>query len=346
MGICEGRVVIVTGAGRGLGRAHALEFARQGAKVVVNDLGTETDGSGTSTGPAAEVVAEIEALGGQAVANGDDVADEAGARRLVGTALEAFGTLHVLVNNAGFLRDRMLVNMSFDEWDSVIRVHLRGMFAPTRFAVDYWRAQGKAGTPVPHTRIVNTSSPTGLYGMVGQANYGAAKAGVAMFTQIAAAELGRIGTTVNAIVPGALTRMTAKLAVSAQSGAVQSGAAQSAGGGGGQATDVAAADPANVSPLVAWLGSELSAEVTGRVFNVRGGHISVAEGWIAGPSADSGGRWDAAELTDVVPKLVARARGPVGTDGRPRAPRPQAAPSPAGSAGSAGSLPSAPKPGA
>jgi NAD(P)-dependent dehydrogenase (short-subunit alcohol dehydrogenase family) len=274
MGTCEGRVVIVTGAGRGLGQAHALEFARQGAKVVVNDLGTELDGSGRSTGPAGEVVAEIRALGGEAVANSGDVADWDGAERLVRTALEAFGTLHVLVNNAGFLRDRMLVNMSPEEWDSVIRVHLRGMFAPTRHAINYWRAQSKAGSPVPHTRIVNTSSPTGLYGMVGQANYGAAKAGVAMFTQIAAAELGRIGTTVNAIVPGALTRMTAKLAE--------------------------------------------AADVTGRVFNIRGGHISVAEGWIAGPSAEKDGRWDAAELTDVVPKLVAQARGPVGTDGRPK----------------------------
>ncbi len=305
MGILDGRVAVITGAGRGLGRSHALEFARQGAKVVVNDLGTEIDGSGKSTGPAAEVVAEIEALGGQAVANGDDVADEAGAENLIKTALDTFGTLHILVNNAGFLRDRMLVNMSFAEWDSVIRVHLRGMFAPSRFAIDYWRAQGKAGTPVASTRIINTSSPTGLYGMVGQANYGVAKAGVAMFTQIAGAELGRIGTTVNAIVPGALTRMTAKLAEAP----------------GAQQIDLAAADPANVSPLVAWLASEHSADVTGRVFNVRGGHISVAEGYLAGPSADKDGRWDAAELTDVVPKLVAQARGPVGSDGKPRAPR-------------------------
>ncbi len=302
MGICDGRVVIVTGAGRGLGRAHALEFARQGARVVVNDLGTELDGSGRSAGPAGEVAGEIRSLGGEAVANGDDVADWEGASRLVQTALEEFGTLHVLVNNAGFLRDRMLVNMTPEEWDDIIRVHLRGMFAPTRHAINYWRARSKAGTPVPHTRIINTSSPTGLYGNVGQANYGAAKAGVAMFTQIAAAELGRLGTTVNAIAPGALTRMTAKLAEAR---------------GGGQQTDLTAAAPANVSPLVAWLGSEASADVTGRVFNVRGGHIDVAEGWIAGPSADKDGRWDAAELTDVVPKLAARARGPVGTDGRP-----------------------------
>lgn len=303
MGICDGRVVIVTGAGRGLGRAHALEFARQGARVVVNDLGTEVDGSGRSAGPAGEVAEEIRSLGGEAVANGDDAADWEGASRLVRTALDTFGTLHVLVNNAGILRDRMLVNMTPEEWDDIIRVHLRGMFAPTRHAINYWRARSKAGTPVPHTRIINTSSPTGLYGNVGQANYGAAKAGVAMFTQIAAAELGRLGTTVNAIAPGALTRMTAKLAEAR---------------GGGQQTDLTAADPANVSPLVAWLGSEASADVTGRVFNVRGGHISVAEGWTAGPSADCGGRWDAAELTDVVPKLVAQARGPVGTDGRPR----------------------------
>jgi NAD(P)-dependent dehydrogenase (short-subunit alcohol dehydrogenase family) len=307
MGICEGRVVIVTGAGRGLGRAHALEFARQGAKVVVNDLGTELDGSGTSAGPASGVVAEIRALGGEAVANGDDVADWAGAERLVRTALDSFGALHVLVNNAGFLRDRMLVNMTPDEWDSIIRVHLRGMFAPSRHAIDYWRARFKAGTPVPHGRIINTSSPTGLYGWVGQANYGTAKAGVAMFTQIAAAELGRLGVTVNAIVPGALTRMTAKLAEAR-------GASQQPG----QQIDMSDADPANVSPLVAWLGSDLSCDVTGRVFNVRGGHIDVAEPWIAGPGADKAGRWDAAELTDVVPKLVAQARGPVGTDGKPK----------------------------
>src|SRR5436309_4752730 len=207
-GICDGRVVIVTGAARGIGRGHALEFAQQGGKVVVNDLGAEVDGTGGSTGPAGEVVDEIRGMGGEAVANGDDVSDWEGAQRLVNTAVEQFGGLDVLVNNAGILRDRMLVNMTIDEWDAVIKVHLRGTFAPTRWAAAYWRERVKAGE-TNDARIINTTSSSGIYGNVGQTNYGAAKAGIASFTVIAAKELGRYGITVNCIPPGALTRMTA-----------------------------------------------------------------------------------------------------------------------------------------
>lgn len=196
--IVEGRVVVVTGAGRGIGRAHALAFAREGAQVVVNDYGVGLDGSGASTGPAQQVVEEIEALGGKAVANTDDVADWAGAERLVDTALERFGRLDVLVNNAGFLRDRMLVNLAEDEWDAVIRVHLKGHFAPLRHAAAYWRGEAKAGR-LPQARVINTSSGAGLLGSVGQGNYSAAKAGIAGLTIVAAAELARYGVTVNAI---------------------------------------------------------------------------------------------------------------------------------------------------
>ncbi|CAN5624329.1 SDR family oxidoreductase [soil metagenome] len=293
-GICEGRLAIVTWAGRGIGREHALELARQGARVVVNDLGAEVDGSGgAATGPAAEVVEDIRTGGGEAVANGDDVSDWEGAQRLVNTAVETFGGLDVLVNNAGILRDRMLVNMTDDEWDSVIRVHLRGTFAPTRWAAAYWRERVKAGE-TNAARIVNTSSASGIYGNVGQANYGAAKAGIAAFTVIVAKELARYGVTVNAIAPGALTRMTASL------------------GMGRRAADVApgefdATSPANIAPLVAWLASEGSGDVTGQVFNVSGGRVSVAEGWVAGPGVDKGDRWEPAELGDVIPDLVAGA---------------------------------------
>ena len=210
MGICDGRVVVITGAGRGIGREHALEFASQGAKLVINDLGAEVDGSGSSDGPAGQVVDEIRGMGGEAVANGDDVSDYEGAGRLIQTAIDTFGTIDVLVNNAGILRDRMLVNMTIDEWDAVIKVHLRGTFAPTRHAVEYWRNRTKAGE-TNDARIINTTSPSGIYGNVGQTNYGAAKAGIASFTIIAAMELERYGVTVNAIAPAALTRMTENL---------------------------------------------------------------------------------------------------------------------------------------
>lgn len=294
--------MVVTGAGRGIGREHALEFARQGAKVVVNDLGSNTDGTGSSAGPAGEVVDEIRAMGAEAIANGDDVSDFDGASRMIRSAIDTFGRIDTLVNNAGILRDRMLVNMTPDEWDAVIRVHLRGTFAPTRAALDFWRERSKAGED-NDARIVNTTSPSGIYGNVGQTNYGAAKAGIASFTIIAAMEVARYGVTVNAIAPAALTRMTENL------------------GMGQRAADIPAeqfnplsAD--NISPIVVWLGSSESAGITGRVFNVMGGHLSVAEGWVEGPAADKDGRWDPAELTGIVPDLVARAAPNAAMSGR------------------------------
>jgi NAD(P)-dependent dehydrogenase (short-subunit alcohol dehydrogenase family) len=287
----EQRVVIVTGAARGIGRGHALEFARQGYAVVVNDLGADVDGSGGSTGPAGDVVDEIRAMGGQAVANGDDVSDFAAAERLVRSTIERFGRLDVLVNNAGILRDRMLVNMSEQEWDAVIQVHLKGTFAPMRHAAAYWREEHKAGRPVD-ARVINTTSSSGIYGNAGQSNYGAAKAGIAAMTVITAMELGRYGVTVNAVAPAALTRMTENLRPDREK------------------PDPAQFDPSapdNIAPLVVWLAGPAAREVTGRVFNVRGGMISVAEGWQAGPGVDKGERWTVEELDDVLPGLVAKA---------------------------------------
>jgi NAD(P)-dependent dehydrogenase (short-subunit alcohol dehydrogenase family) len=295
-GICEGRVVIVTGAARGIGRAHALEFARQGAKVVVNDVGVELDGTGGSRAAAQQVVDEIAAAGGEAVANTDDVADWEGARSLVRTALDAFGRLDVVVNNAGIVRDRMFVNCGEDEWDAVIRVHLKGHFAVARFAAEHWRGLAKAGEPVD-ARIVNTSSGAGLMGSVGQAAYSAAKAGIATLTLVQAAELGRYGVTANAIAPSARTRMTEtvfseRMAPPADPGAFDAMA------------------PENVAPLVVWLGSPQSAHVTGRVFEVEGGKVSVADGWQHGPVIDKGARWEPAELGPVVDELLAKAPTP------------------------------------
>ncbi len=284
---------MVTGAGRGIGREHAIEFARQGAKVVVNDLGAEVDGSGSSDGPAGEVVEEIRGAGGEAVANGEDISDWDGAKRLIDTAVSTFGGIDVLVNNAGILRDRMLVNMTDDEWDAVIRVHLRGTFAPMRWAAGYWRERVKAGHS-NDARIINTTSPSGIYGNVGQSNYGAAKAGIASMTVITAMELERYGITVNAIAPAALTRMTENL------GFGESGRDRKPG-------EFDSNDPANIAPLVVWLGSRASAGITGRVFNVHGGTISVAEGWVAGPGVSKGDRWESAELGEVIPDLVTKA---------------------------------------
>lgn len=294
--LCDGRVVIVTGAGRGIGKAHALEFARNGARVVINDIGAAVDGTGSSAGPAGEVVDEIRSFGGEAIANGDDVSSWEGAQRIINTAISNFGRLDVLVNNAGILRDRMIVNMTDDEWDSVIRVHLRGTFAMTRWAATYWRERSKNGEQ-NDARVINTSSASGIFGNVGQANYGAAKAGIASFTVIASQELARYGVTVNAVAPAALTRMTEALSVL--------GIDES------KSDDTKAFDPfapENISPLVVWLGSSLSREITGRIFDVVGGHIDVAEGWHAGPSVDKQSRWEPNELTNVIPDLVAKSR--------------------------------------
>jgi NAD(P)-dependent dehydrogenase (short-subunit alcohol dehydrogenase family) len=295
MSSCAGRVAIVTGAARGLGRAHALAFAAAGAAVVVNDYGVALDGTGADTVPAQRVVDEIRAAGGRAVANADDVADWAGALRLVQTALDEFGRLDVLVNNAGFLRDRMLANLAEDEWDAVIRVHLKGHFAPLRHAAAYWRAESKAGRQ-PDARVINTSSGAGLLGSIGQGNYSAAKAGIAALSIVAAAEMGRYGVTVNAIAPAARTRMTEQTLAEMM-------AAPGEGGFDAMA-------PENVSPLVVWLGSAESRDVTGRVFEVEGGRITLAEGWRHGPSIDKGARWNSAELGPVVRDLLAKALPP------------------------------------
>ncbi|MEY2965119.1 MAG: SDR family oxidoreductase [Candidatus Nanopelagicales bacterium] len=307
-GICEGRVVVITGAGRGIGREHALAFAREGARVVVNDLGGSVDGAGEDAGPAQEVVEEIRAMGGEAIANTDSVSDYAGAGRIVQAAIDAFGGLDVVVNNAGILRDRMFVNMTEEEFDSVIAVHLRGTFAVSRHAVNYWRARAKAGG-TNDARIISTSSPSGIFGNIGQANYGAAKAGIAAMTVILADELARLGVTANAIAPVALTRMTEGLGLFSDMSGIQP-----------DASGYHPMDPANISPLVVWLGSPLSAGVTGRIFTVTGNEIGVAEPWIKGPTATKdGGRWDPAELTAVVPGLVADARGNSDMFGNPRA---------------------------
>lgn len=292
--ILEGRVAIVTGAGRGLGREHALELARQGAKVVVNDLGTSGSGKGASSSPADEVVAVIRAAGGEAVADASDVADFGAAAAMVRTAIDTFGGLDILVNNAGFVRDRMLVNTSEEEWDAVIRVHLKGHFAPLRHAATYWRAQSKEGRETA-ARIVNTSSGAGLQGSVGQATYSAAKAGIASLTLVAAQELRRYGVTVNAIAPSARTRMTE--GVFADKMAVPEGG-----------FDVM--DPANVSPVVAWLASSEAGDVTGRVIEIEGGRICIEEGWRHGPAVDRGARWEAAAVGATIRSLLDKSAAP------------------------------------
>jgi NAD(P)-dependent dehydrogenase (short-subunit alcohol dehydrogenase family) len=295
MGICDGRVVIVTGAGRGIGREEALLFAAEGAKVVVNDYGVDLDGAGPKSEVAESVVEEIKGMGGEAVANGDDVSDWEGSQRLINTAVETFGGLDTLVNNAGILRDRMLVNMTEEEFDAVIRVHLKGTFCTTRWAAAYWRERTKAGeTNV--ARVVNTSSGSGLYANPGQANYGAAKSGIASFTQIVAKELSRYGVTANAIAPGARTRMTMSVPGAANRPEPK-------------ADEFDRRDPANVAPLVVWLGSPGSGDVTGQVFNVAGGMIGVATTWGRGPNEDKGDRWSPSEVGDVVPKLISQLGG-------------------------------------
>jgi NAD(P)-dependent dehydrogenase (short-subunit alcohol dehydrogenase family) len=284
-------VAIITGAGRGLGRAHALLFASEGARVVVNDLGAAMDGSGHDSTAAEAVVAEIVANGGEAVANDENVADWDGGRRLIEMALDSFGDLHVLVNNAGILRDRALVNMTEDEWDDVIAVHLKGHFVPTRHAAAYWRGQSKAGASVKAS-VVNTSSTSGLLGNPFQANYGAAKAGIGAFTIIAAHELVRYGVRVNAVVPAARTRLTS--ATEGLRDIVQAPV---------DAATFDLWDPANVSPLVGWLATE-GCQVSGQVFFSQGGTIQLMTTWSMGEGVDRPGRWTIKELDDELGKLV------------------------------------------
>ncbi|MEO6988862.1 MAG: SDR family oxidoreductase [Aquihabitans sp.] len=294
--LCDGRVVVITGAGRGIGRGHALEFARQGAKVVVNDIGAELDGSGGSTGPAGEVVEEIRAAGGEAVANGDDISTWDGGTNLVKAALDAFGDLHVVVNNAGVVRDRMFANATEDEWDLTMQVHLKGHFTTARHAAAYWRDRKKAGEAVD-ARIINTTSGAGLMGSVGQAAYSAAKGGIISLTLVQAAELGRYGVTANAIAPAARTRMTEQVFAGTMAAPDDP-----------DAFDEMAAD--NVAPLVAWLGAADSAAVTGRVFEVEGGKVSVADGWRHGRVIDHGARWEPIEVGKAVTELLAEAPAP------------------------------------
>jgi len=293
-GICEGRVVIITGAARGIGRAHALEFARQGARVVVNDLGVQADGTEAKGGPADEVVEEIRAMGGEAIADGADVADWEQTGAMVAKTVETFGGLDVVVNNAGFLRDRMFVSAGEDEWDAVIRVHLKGHFCTARHAGEYCLNQSKAGEAVD-ARIINTSSGAGLQGSVGQSAYSAAKGAIASLTLVQAAEMGRYGVTSNVIAPAARTRMTEAIF-----------------------TDMAAPEegvfdenaPENISPLVVWLGSAESREVSGRVFEVKGGIIGTSDGWRDGPIVDKGGRWESDEVGAAVHELMEKSPTP------------------------------------
>ena len=285
--LCEGRVVIVTGAGRGIGREYALQLAREGARVVVNDLSVSRSGEDTGESTAEAVASEIVAAGGQAIANHENVADFAGAKRMIDAAVEHFGTLHGLINNAGILRDRTLCNMTEQEWDAVINVHLKGSFAPSHHAAAYWRDLYKqTGTPV-NARIINTSSSSGLYGNIGQINYGAAKAGIAAMTIIAARELKRYGVTVNAINPHAQTRMTEGIRERS-------------------AEEIASRHPRWIAPAVVWLASADSQDVTGRIFELGGGHLAAMEGWRRGPAAEPID--DAARIGPVMRDLAQRAR--------------------------------------
>lgn len=293
--MCEGRVAIVTGGGRGIGREYALMLAAHGAKVVVNDLGGAPDGTGADVSPAEEVVAEIIAAGGEAVANGADVSDWEQSKAMIDQAISTFGRLDVLINNAGILRDRMLVNMTEAEWDAVIKVHLKGTFAPTRHAVGYWRDLNKASGEPVNARIINTSSTSGIYGNIGQTNYGAAKMGIAAFTIIAARELRRYGVTVNAIAPGAMTRLTEALLPVTEERKQRN-------------------NPRWVAPIAVWLASRESDDISGRVFEAGAGILAVAEGWHRGPTVDQIA--DPTTLGPIVRKMVASARKNAGTNGQ------------------------------
>ena len=287
-GLCEGRVCIVTGAGRGIGREYALRLAAEGARVLVNDLGGSRDGSGTDNGPAREVVDEIVAAGGVAAVNTDDVSDWSGAESMVRQAIDTWGRLDVLINNAGILRDRMLANMSEAEWDAVIKVHLKGTAGPSHFAAAHWRDLSKAGEDV-EARIINTTSPSGIYGNIGQTNYGAAKAGIASFTIIAADELARYGITVNAVAPAAFTRLTADLGLADAPPEAKE-----------------AMSVEWIAPIVVWLASGESKGVTGRVFDVRGDLLAVSEGWHQGPRVTN--VKDPSAIGPLVEELLASAR--------------------------------------
>ncbi len=293
-GMCEGRVAVITGAGRGLGREYALALAREGARVVINDLGGASDGSGASSGPAADVAAEIRALGGEAISNTDDVTDFDAAARIIDTAVREFGRLDVVVNNAGILRDRMFVNTSPDEWDLIIRVHLRGHFCVGRHAASYWRDQSKAGE-VLDARLINTSSGAGLMGSVGQSGYAAAKAGIAALTVVQAAELGRYGVSVNALAPSARTRLTEEVFPDMMARPTEG---------------FDAMGPENIAPLVVWLAGPDSRDVSGRVFEAEGGMISVADGWQHGEPCDIGRRWEPNEIGPAVREMLAKAPAP------------------------------------
>lgn len=294
MGICDGRTVIITGAARGLGRAYALAFAAEGANVVVNDIGTSLGGEGRDTSAADGVVDEIKAAGGQAIANYEDITDWDAAGRTVESALEAFGDLHVVVNNAGIVRDRMFVSATLEEWDATMHVHLRGHFCVSRHAVNYWRAKQKDGGQ-PDARIINTTSGAGLQGSIAQAAYSTAKGGIASLTLVQAAELGRYGITSNALAPSARTRMTEQ--AFAEKMATE-----------GDAFDVM--DPDNIAPTVVWLGSEQSADVTGCVFELEGGKIMIEDGWREGPVVDKGARWEPADVGGAVQELLEKRTEP------------------------------------
>lgn len=294
MGICDNRTVIITGAARGLGRAYALAFAAEGANVVVNDIGTSLGGEGRDTSAADAVVAEIVAAGGKAIANCEDVTDWDAAGRIVAAAIEAFGDLHVVVNNAGIVRDRMFVSSTIEEWDATMHVHLRGHFCITRHAVNYWRVKQKE-LHDPDARIINTTSGAGLQGSIAQAAYSTAKGGIAALTLVQAAELGRYGITANALAPSARTRMTEQ--AFADKMATQ-----------GDEFDVM--DPCNIAPAVVWLGSAESRHVTGCVFELEGGKIMIEDGWREGPAIDKGARWQPADIGAAVEKLLAERVAP------------------------------------
>jgi NAD(P)-dependent dehydrogenase (short-subunit alcohol dehydrogenase family) len=289
MGALDGKVAIITGAGRGLGREHALAFAAEGAKIVVNDLGGAADGSGSDQTPAEQVVEEIKGMGGEAIANADNVADWEGGQRLINAAIETFGDLNILVNNAGILRDRVIVNMTEAEWDSVIHVHLKGHFVPTRFAANYWREQTKAGKQVK-AAIINTSSTSGIFSNPGQSNYGAAKSGIATLTEIAAKELVRYGVRVNAICPAARTRLTM-------------GSPGTSDGMSAPAEGFDVMDPANVSPWVTYLASD-DCTISGRTFIVYGGYVGLVNPWTVCEEINTDHRWTQDELKIAGTKLA------------------------------------------